>query len=293
MTSRGVHRLGNMHMTTSQSIEISSETEELLIVSDIHGYRHALEGFETALSDKRTRYQILFCGDLYSPGTEPAECTAWVMEHAGRLAVRGNHDDAMLEAKITQPQEPLWSEPGAKQNLSDVQMNYMANLPHRLEVAWRGKRIVLMHGHLRPDGGLGHYMTTPRQQMEWFYDDSADLCVMGHSHYPYLGQVKNTLMANCGAMSTIMLGMLTSEGLHSQSGAETIDTGQDKRSSFISATIQDGELRAEVIRFQVDQAAMIEDLLAVRCPYTYRIRRCMQDGISDSTLPLLTDAENA
>jgi putative phosphoesterase len=277
--------------TTSQFIEISGETEELLLVSDIHGYRHALDGFEKAIFGKKTRYQILFCGDLYAPGTQPVECTAWVMEHAGRLAVRGNHDDEMLVAQITQPQEPLWSEAGAKQNLTDVQLDYMTQLPHRLEVTWRGKRIVLMHGHIRPDGGLGNYITTPQEQMEWFYDEHADLCAMGHSHFPYVGNIKNTLMANCGSMSTIMLGMLTSEGLHAQSGEETVDAQEDIQSSFVSVTMSNGELLAKIMRFQVDQAAMIEDLLAVRCPYTYRIRRCMQDGISDSTLPLLTNAE--
>lgn len=280
-----------MNTITSESVEVPGETEELLIVSDLHGYRHALEGFEKAVSGKLTRHQILFCGDLYAPGIQPVECTAWVMDHAGRLAVRGNHDDEMLKTRITQPREPLWSEAGAKQNLTHEQLDYMTQLPHRLVVTWRGKRIVLMHGHIRPDGGPGNYITTPRQQMEWFYDERADLCAMGHSHFPYVGEINKTIMTNCGAMSTIMLGMLTSEGLHAQSGEDTVDTRDDKHSSFISVTMSSGELHAEISRFQVDQAAMIKDLFAVRCPYTYRIQRCMQDGISDSTLPLLTNSE--
>ena len=41
------------------------------------------------------------------------------------------------------------------------------------------------------------------------------------------------------------------------------------------------------------RSEMLEDLFAVRCPYALRIERCMQDGISDSTLPLLTDEEQA
>ena len=281
----------DMNPTTSRSIEIPSDTEELLIVSDIHGYHHVLEGFEKAISGRTARCQVLFCGDLYVPGTQPVECTAWIMEHAGPLAVRGNHDDEMLEASITQPREPLWSETGAKQNLTDVQLDYMAQLPHRLEVTWRGKRIVLMHGHLRPDGGPGHYITTPPQQMEWFYDDRADLCIMGHSHYPYVGHIKNTLMANCGSMSMIMLGMLSADGLHAQSGEETVDAQEDKRSSFVSVTMSDGALIPDIVRFQVDEEAMLADLFAVRCPYTLRIQRCMHDGISDATMPLLTDDE--
>lgn len=282
-----------MNTIRSECVEVHSDVEELLIVSDIHGYRHALEGFEAAIASRTTRCQILFCGDLYAPGLQPGECTAWIMEHAGNLAVRGNHDDAMVEAPITRPREPAWSEAGAKQVLTDGQLDYMQRLPYRLEVAWRDKRIVLMHGHLQPNGEPGHYMTTPPEQMAWFYDARADLCVVGHSHYPYVGKIKDTLMANCGSMSMTMLGMLNPEGLHAQSGEGTVDTHAEKRSSFLNVTMCDGDLHAQIMRFQVDQAAMLEDLFAVRCPYALRIERCMQDGISDSTLPLLTDEEQA
>jgi putative phosphoesterase len=273
-----------MNHILSQCIEIPGDIEELFIISDIHGYRQVLEGFDKAISGKTTRYQILFCGDLYAPGIQPVECTAWVMEHAGRLAVRGNHDDEMLDAEITLAHEPLWSEAGAKQNLSDERLEYMSQLPHRLEVSWRDKRIVLMHGHIRPDGGPGNFITTPQEQMELFYDEHADLCVMGHSHYPYVRKSRNTLMANCGSMSIIMAGMLTSDGLHAQSG-ESFDPDGDTRPSFITVTTDGPELLAEISRFQVDQAAMIEDLLAVQCPYTGRMQRCMQDGIADLRTP--------
>ncbi len=270
-----------MNLVPRQTAELPDEIEELLIVSDIHGYRQALQGFDTAISSRKTRYQILFCGDLYTPGPFPGACTSWVMQHAGHLAVRGNHDDEMVNAQITSNPEPLWTEAAAKQKLTPEQFSYMAQLPLRLEVIWRDKRIVLMHGHIRPDGRPGSFITTPQKQMEWFYDEQADFCALGHSHFPYVGRCRGKLMANCGTLSTIMLGILSADGLHTQSGQVSIEPEADTRCSFLSVTLNQGDLVAEISRFPVDQGAMLEDLFAVQCPHTHLIQRCMDDGIAE------------
>ena len=70
-----------MHQVSSQTIHMPDSVDELLIVSDIHGYRQALDGFEKAIANRQKRHQILFCGDLYNAGPHPVECTSWVMKH--------------------------------------------------------------------------------------------------------------------------------------------------------------------------------------------------------------------
>ena len=266
-------------MIRSACHQVDDSIERLLIISDIHSNLQPLLIFDELRKGLEGSYQLVFNGDLFSGGCRPVETAEWVIEHVGELATLGNHDEQMLRCTDVDDEHPPYSEPGAYQRLSAEQREFFQQLPHRLELDWRGKRIILMHGHVTMEGRNGSWMATPDQQIANFDEPGADLFVASHTHYAFVQQVGDGLFANTGTMCLPILGIETDDGLHVQSGREEIRPDDDRRTSFLSVTVEGGQLKAEIVRFDYDRESVLEEMKEEGRTDLELFRKWLSEGI--------------
>jgi predicted phosphodiesterase len=265
-------------MIKTATHQLPDSVDRLLIVGDIHSYLQPLQVFDALRARMAERTEVLFNGDLFQGGAKPVETAQWVLSNVGDLATVGNHDEAMLRGTGGSVQPPF-TEAGAYQRLSKNQREYFRNRPHRLVLTWRGKNIVLMHGHIRMDGHPGSWMAPPEEQIARFSEPAVDLFVTSHTHCAFVREVVNGYFANTGSVSATLLGVEEKSGLHVQSGKDTIGPDDDRRSSFLSVSESEGSLRVDIERFEYDREAALKDLEDAGHPEIDLIRRWLTEGI--------------
>ena len=256
-------------MIQSARYQLDNSIDRLLIVSDIHGFVRPLEVFDALHAAMTGRSQIVFNGDMCSPGLWPAEAMQWIRCNAGELAVLGNHDEDVLQGLAAGSEEGddlHFAEAGANQCFSDEASDYLGKLRHRLVLSWRSKRIVLMHGHINTNGKAVSWRVSPEEQSAYFVEADADLCIMSHTHYAYVHQHADTICANTGSMSLPFIGVQDEHGLHLHSGNAEIGPDDDVRSSFLVVTAPNGEIQVEIVRFDYDRQAELQDFLQTSSP---------------------------
>lgn len=268
-------------MIRSQTHQLDETYDRLLVVSDIHGHVLPIKQFDELRQAFGERSRIVFNGDLFSGGARPVEVTRWVRENAGDLATIGNHDEVMLQG--ADGDQPPYTEPGAYQRLDEEQRDYFRRLPHRLVLLWRGKRIVLMHGHLTPSGGPGSWQAVPDEQITNFADADADLCIVSHTHYAFVRRNIGRIFANSGTMCAPILGVQREDRLHVQSGAKALDPDEDRRCSFLAVSESGGHLEVQIIRFDYDRQAALQDMERAGNPSMAYFRKWLFEGILDMT----------
>ena len=272
-------------MIRSKTVNLDDDVERLLIVSDLHSHLEPLEAFEEVRAKFTDRARVLFNGDAFYGGPRPVESAEWIMANAGELATLGNHDVKMIETEATQaaPGEPAspFTEAGAYTLLSESQREYFRNLTHRLDVHWHGHRIALMHGHVNVENKPVPWISSPSEQASNFAERDVDLFVLSHSHWPYEVSVEGMRVANTGSLSLTSVGVIQDGGaLHLQSGEhELADDGGDNRSSFLSVTETSGKLTVEIVRFDYDRHAALDDLERAGGTDLVFRRRWMLDGV--------------
>lgn len=264
-------------MIRTRTRTLDDTLDRLIILSDIHAHLPPLKAFDQARLRLKGRNQVLFNGDLCFGGPRPAEAAVWLQDTVGELATLGNHDEGMLRG--AQGEHPPYTERGAYLRLNEKQRDYFRQLPHRWIFSWRGKKIVLMHGHLTRDEKAGSWQAVPEEQIANFLDPTADLCVTGHTHYAFIRRVARTLFANCGSISAPILAVLNESGLHPQSGGKELTADDDPRSCFLSVTESGGSLDVEIIRFQDDREATLREMREAGHPRLELYTRWLTDGI--------------
>src|SRR5687768_8220689 len=235
-------------MLRTHTHQLDDAIDRLIVVSDIHAHLQPAVALDEMRQRIGERHQIVFNGDLCFGGVRPAEVVQWVRAVAGPLATLGNHDEAML-TKTEADAAPPYTEAGAYQRLSGDERRYCRELPHRLILEWRTKRIVLMHGHVTPDGKPASWQATPEEQASLFDDESADLCLMGHTHYPYTLRRGHRQFANSGSMAAIILATVDGVAFRPQSGRPTLEPDADCRPSCLLVTHDPNDLVVEIARF--------------------------------------------
>jgi putative phosphoesterase len=269
-------------MIRSALHKLDDTIDRLLIFSDIHGFVRPLEVIDTLYAAMGGRSQIVFNGDMCTGGLWPAEVMQWTRRNAGELAVLGNHDEEILHSAPIEGAEgehlPI-KEAGAYQRFCDEARDYFRKLPHRLVLSWRSKRIVLMHGHINKDGKAVSWKSSPEEQSIAFVESDADLCIMGHTHYAYVQKIGGTICANTGSPSLPFIAWRDESGIHPHSGKAEIGPDDDFRSTFLVVTAPDGELQVEIVRFDYDRQAELQDQLQKSSPIASRVTEMLQEGI--------------
>ena len=255
-------------MILSARYQLDDSIDRLLIVSDIHGFVRPLEVFDALHAAMAGRSQVVFNGDMCNPGLWPAEAMQWVRCNAGELAVLGNHDGDLLQGFTagSEGDHLHFTEACAGHCFRDDAHDYLRKLRHRLVLSWRSKRIVLMHGHINTDGKAGSWRASPEEQCEYCVEADADLCIMSHTHYAYVRQHAGAICANTGSMSLPFIGVQDEHGLCLHSGKAEMGPDDDVRSSFLMVTAPDGELQVEIVRFDYDRQAELQDHLQTSSP---------------------------
>jgi putative phosphoesterase len=170
---------------------------KILVLADVHANWPALQ----AITEPHDA--CFFLGDLVDYNLEPGPCIEWVRQHA-TYAVRGNHDHGVAQLipvtgragyrYLTSVTRPLTQE-----RLSAEGRRFLSRLPVSRVVTLNDTRFLLVHASPRdplddfnvPDVD---YWKRRLQGVD------ADVICVGHTHHPYVLEVGQQLVINCGSV---------------------------------------------------------------------------------------------
>ncbi|MDQ4134631.1 MAG: metallophosphatase family protein [Pseudomonadota bacterium] len=157
----------------------------IAILSDIHGNREALEA---CLEDaaRRGAERFVFLGDFVGYGADPV----WVVETAraavaaGALALRGNHDEALLTGGGGMNALARAAIDWTRDQLGPEQLRFLADLP----LAAEEDPYLFVHANAWAPGAWG-YVTGPVEAERSLRCTAAQATFCGHTHVPALFQI--------------------------------------------------------------------------------------------------------
>jgi putative phosphoesterase len=171
---------------------------KLLIISDIHGNKEALDAVMAVPHD-----DVICLGDIVDYGPSPGECIDLLREQ-DIPAIRGNHDNAVafgMECGCGYEYKHLSMATREYTTgiLNDMQMEFLRDLPMNLERTENGIKLYFTHGsprsfydYIRPD--------TPEEIIrELTKEVDADVLFIGHSHLPFIRTVGDMILVNPGS----------------------------------------------------------------------------------------------
>ena len=152
---------------------------KVLILSDIHGNRSALE----AVLEAAGSYDAVWClGDIIGYGPDPNDCVAMIRDLPNLVCLRGNHDSAVIgltEKSKFNPSAQValdWT----KDQLNPSHRQYLQSLSPQMGVG----DVTLAHGS--PRDPVWEYIMdvyTATANFDYF---ETPYCFVGHSHLPVL-----------------------------------------------------------------------------------------------------------
>jgi putative phosphoesterase len=175
---------------------------KVAIVSDIHANASA---FEAVLKAARAKNVDVFmiAGDLVGYYFEPQAVIQLVKSSEKPVyIVRGNHEDMLLKAMICPDQlEEITSKYGpgiefALNQLTRSEVEWIANLPHPLEINDLDCSIVLCHGSPL---SVDQYVY-PDEILLSSFNELPNVLILGHTHYPFVKNVDRCLVINPGSV---------------------------------------------------------------------------------------------
>lgn len=268
----------------TKEIKIDDSVGRILVLSDLHSFAEPLAALDEIAGSSPDEPCIVIAGDLFCAGPHPAETVEWVRRRAEDRVALGNHDEGTLRGAEEPALQPPYTEPGAYQRLSADQIEYLRSLPHILHLEWKGFRIRVMHGHFcfseRDVCGVS-WMARPSELLERFPDPAFDLTAVAHTHYPFVAERQGTLVANCGAVSGLLLGLLHEDGSITPWGdEETFTPPKEIYSTFLSVTSADDGLEVQIEKFDYDRRGAIESLRAIGDPGIENRERWLLTGVT-------------
>ncbi len=189
----------------------------ILLIADVHANWEALLALQRAEPKPDA---VLFAGDAIGYGPDPANCVRWLTANA-TLAVRGNHDDFVVEADsslgliagkpVGLPQRGMPPELAeaaretveyARRQLSPEDVAGLRSWPPTASVTLDGTRFFLVHGTPGdPFAGQVNIATCPKVDMDSMLNGiEAEVIVLGHTHMPALRHFDGRLIINPGSL---------------------------------------------------------------------------------------------
>jgi len=157
---------------------------KVLIMSDIHGNRTALE----AVLEAAGAVDAVWClGDIIGYGPDPNDCVSIIRDLPNLVCLRGNHDSAVVglterdKFNFAAQQVLEWTE----EQLNPVHRQYLQSLSPQAEV----DDVTLAHGSPR-DPTWEYIMDVYSATTNFDYFNTA-FCFVGHSHLPVMYYLKN------------------------------------------------------------------------------------------------------
>jgi diadenosine tetraphosphatase ApaH/serine/threonine PP2A family protein phosphatase len=156
---------------------------KVLILSDIHGNRTALE----AVLEAAGTYDAVWClGDIIGYGPDPNDCVALIRDLPDLVCLRGNHDSAVIglteKSKFNPAAQVVlkWTE----DQLNPKHRQYLQSLSPQEVVG----DVTLAHASPR-DPVWEYIMDVYTATANFEYFDTP-YCFVGHSHLPVLYYLK-------------------------------------------------------------------------------------------------------
>lgn len=211
---------------------------KLLIISDIHGNKEALDAVMAVPHD-----DVICLGDLVDYGPSPGECIDLLREQ-DIPTIRGNHDNAVafgMECGCGYEYKhlSLATREYTTGILNDMQMEFLRNLPINLERTENGIKLYFTHGsplsfydYIKPD-------TLEETIMEYIKDVDAKFIFIGHSHLPFTRKVGDVTLINPGSVGQPRDG--------------------DVRASCV--VFDTDTLQAEIIRVEYDMESVFDKII--------------------------------
>lgn len=262
----------------TRRIEVSETVDTLLVMSDLHSFFEPLEVLDEIIDSWPDSAQVVVAGDILSGGASPVETMEWARTRAGEFAVVGNHDEGSLRGG--EGEHPPYSEAGGFLRLDQRQAGYLQSLPFILDLSWKAKRIRVTHGHRRFTGECVSWMAKPSELVSWFGDPAVALTIVGHTHFPFVGEQDGGRVANCGSTAGLLLGVQHPDGSISSWGDEAVfEAPAQIYSTFLAITIEGGELQVAIERFDYDRAKALARLREAKDPYLEDRIRWLETGL--------------
>ena len=160
------------------------------IITDIHNNVTALRAVLKQLGQMNCG-RIICCGDMIGIGPEPEETVREMMRIPGLIAVRGNHENYLLEGMPTDfPNEENMGFGEMEHHrwehglLSEESAAFLRSLPKRIDFISGGLSISVMHSCLDENGHYSQSRRNPTEQdlTAMFADVESDIIIYGHDH---------------------------------------------------------------------------------------------------------------
>ncbi len=160
------------------------------VITDLHNNVTALRAVLDRL-DQMGCDRIICCGDIIGIGPYPEETVRAVMRIPGLIAVRGNHEQYLLEGMPADyPNEEDMTPEEMEHHrwehglLSDGSIAFLRSLPYRADFADEDLRISVLHSRM---DGAGHFSGSKRDPTgadlaAMFADVNGDIILYGHDH---------------------------------------------------------------------------------------------------------------
>ena len=152
-----------------------------LVVSDTHSNLEALESVIDDAGRNGGFDAIWGLGDLVGYGPDPQACIELMQEHGARC-VAGNHDLA-VSGKMGLEWFNEYAAEAARWTigqLDDTDVEYLRGLPLRMEMYG----FTAVHGS--PRDPVWEYVVTSAAALAALEDIGTPLCLVGHSHVPFV-----------------------------------------------------------------------------------------------------------
>lgn len=214
---------------------------KLAVLADIHANRPALEAVAAQI-DAWQPDQVVVAGDVVNRGPRPVECWQFIQERQrdeNWLVLRGNHEEYVIhQSEPAAPrrgpvadifQTSYWT---YQQLNGDVEA--LAALPFQLSLkAPDGSPIRAVHASTRGTRD-GIFPKTPDEQLrKQIGRPVVPLFCVGHTHWPLVRYLDETLVVNVGAAG--------------------LPFDNDPRVSYGQLTWQGGGWQAEIVRIDYDR----------------------------------------
>ena len=235
----------------------------IALISDIHANFPALEAVIThAKSLGIKRFWCL--GDLVQFNAFPEDVVKTIRKLKA-VCIHGNIDLRVMEMKQELKQVPIEELPEdlspfawSYLQLSKQSRKFLKKLPEKAKVKLRGFKFLLVHGSpAANDDPI--YIDTPMERLEELAEGvNADIILCGHTHKPFIHEVKDVHIINPGSVG------------------RPID--HDPRASYAVLTIKKKFVGVEFYRVEFDLQLAVDAIREAGLPETYA--RLVESGIS-------------
>ncbi len=165
------------------------------LLSDAHGNGVALEACLNVLARLGTN-ELYFLGDAvgYIPGE--VECIQ-LLTDAGAQCQQGNHEVMLLRPLVVPTHDDVYGVVAARHRIPPAMLASIQEWPLYREVDIDGRRLLMVHAS--PRHPTTEYVY-PDSDLRVHVDSRFDAIFMGHTHWPFVRRLDDTLMVNVGSV---------------------------------------------------------------------------------------------